>query len=122
MKLYTLFFGLQCLFNSPCMHGNAKPLLQPTLGPDDKLQIAPVNDEDMTLFLYQHRDRVVNHRLLNYASVRINFTEEREKFVPLLGISKIGRSSDFVVLVTESESNIYCGFVRIDKLCYKMMK
>ncbi len=120
MKLYTLFFGLQCLFNSPCMHGNAKPLLQPTLVPDDKLQIALINEEDLNSFL-DHR-MAVNHRLLAYASVRINFTEEKEKFVPMIGKAKLCRSSDLVLLVTESDSNVYFRVVRIDKNCYKMVK
>lgn len=119
MKLCTLSFGLQCLFHSPCMHGNAT-LLQPIRARDDKSQIAPVNEEELNSFLNHHK--VVNHRLLTYASVRIDFTEEKVKFVPMIGNAKLCTSSDLILLVTTSESNVYCGVVRIDKNCYKMVK
>ena len=119
MKLYTLFFGLQCLFNSPCMHDKAQ-FLQPMLGPNDKVQIPSVSNEELDLFLYRHK--AVNHRLLTHASIRISLTEGKEKFVPMIGNAKLCRSSDLVFLVTESDSNVYFRVVRIDKNCYKMVK
>ncbi len=75
----------------------------------------------MDSFLCRH-NVVVNHRLLTHTSIRISLAEGKEKFVPMIGKAKLCRSLDLVLLVTESDSNVYCGVVRIDKNCYKMVK
>lgn len=119
MHICSLIFGLQMIFNSPLLDTGAPPLMEPITADSNPLQIEAISIGDMDRLFQLHR--VINHQLIAFTSFRVKLTRE-EKFVPLVGDCEIGRSSDLLLLVTSSESRIYIGALRVDKIRYRILK